>query len=229
MNSFDSSTKKNYFSHRLGQIVGDSKRSVLGEREIQTLLTVLGVADTRMAFSGMKVVDLGCGDQYLKDPFEKRGSSYSGIDIKDCNLETERFPYDDGAIDIAVSMAVIEHLRDPGHFLSEIKRILKVGVGVLWMETPDIEACGAKFWNDPTHVHPYTRVSLKTLLEMHGFQNVLVTPNYRCKPKRYYTNSKINFFRARRLMPFPGTSTLPIPELFKGGCSGLFVLGRNFG
>ena len=95
--------------------------------------------------------------------------------------------------------------------------------------TPDIEACGAKFWNDPTHVHPYTRASFRMLLEMNGFKDVLVTPNYRCKPSSYYANSGFNFFRARYLMPFSGVSRLPVPTFLKGGCTGLFALGRKRG
>ena len=216
---------ESYFSHRIQKLQND-QRDVLGEREVKTLTTVLGLDDDQNALSGMRVVDLGCGDQHLRLPFEKRGASYRGIDINDCNLEIETFPLEDEAYDIAVSMAVIEHLRDPGHFLHEIRRILKPA-GVLWMDTPDIEACGANFWNDPTHVHPYTRASLRTLLEMHGFGNVLVTPNYRCKPRHYYDGSRFSFFRARHLMPLSGTSELLLPNFFKGGCTGLFALCKN--
>jgi len=223
----NTSNKRNYFSYRLKNIERDG-REVLGEREVRTLMTVLGLGEGQSALSGKKVVDLGCGDQHLKKPFERQGATYRGIDIHECNLEVEIFPLQDESCDIAVSMAVIEHLRDPGHFFSEIKRILKPG-GVLWMDTPDIEACGAKFWNDPTHVHPYTRSSFRMLLEMNGFENVLVTPNYRCKPKSYYTSSSFSFFRARNLMPFSGTSKLPVPSFLKGGCTGLFALGRTRG
>lgn len=223
MSLSDSSNRKNYFSHRLKNIELDG-RGILGEREVQTLMIVLGLRDGQLAFSGKQVVDLGCGDQHLKKPLEKQGASYRGIDIDECNLEVEIFPIEDETCDVVISMAVIEHLKDPGHFLSEVMRILKPG-GVLWMDTPDIEACGAKFWNDPTHVHPYTRASFRMLLEMNGFVDVLVTPNYRCKPKRYYADSSFNFFQARHLMPFSGVSKLPVPDLLKGGCSGLFALG----
>ena len=225
MSSKQSSNKENYFFHRLENIER-AGRMYLGEREVQTLITVLGLTDGQVALSGKQVVDLGCGDQHLKEPFEKQGANYRGIDIDDCNLEVEAFPFQDESCDIAVSMAVIEHLRDPGHFLSEIRRILRPGA-VLWMDTPDIEACGAKFWHDPTHVHPYTRASFRMVLEMNGFEDVLVTPNYRCKPKNYYIESDFNFFRARHLMPFSGISNLWVPFFLKGGCTGMFALGRK--
>jgi len=110
-----SSNKENYFSHRLKNIERDG-RELLGEREVQTLMTVLGLEAGQSALSGKQVVDLGCGDQHLKKPFEKQGANYRGIDIDECNLEVEAFPLEDETYDIAVSMAVIEHLRDPGHF-----------------------------------------------------------------------------------------------------------------
>lgn len=219
------STKDNYFTHRIRELSSDPSRKMMGEREVKTLLTVLDIADGPQALSGKCIVDLGCGDQHLREAFEERSASYQGIDINQCNIETDVFPIQDGTVDIAVSMAVIEHLRDPGHFLAEIKRVLKHG-GALWMDTPDIEACGNKFWNDPTHVHPYTRASLRTLLEMSGFADVLVTPNYRCKSREMYSDEAFNFFRARYLMPFSGLGSFPVPNFLKGGCTGLFALSR---
>ena len=218
--------KKGYFNSRNAALASRNDRQALGEREVRTLLA-MHRADSNLNFlSGKSVADLGCGDRYIRKAFEDRGASYRGIDIDECNLEVERLPLEDQTTDIVVCLALIEHLADPGHFLAETKRILKSG-GLLWMSTPDIEACGAKFWNDPTHVHPYTRSSFQMLLEMNGFRDVLVTPNYRCKPKSYYRDSGFNFFRARHLMPFSGTTNVPVPSFLKGGCTGLFALGRK--
>ena len=218
--------KKSYFNSRNSALATRNDRQALGEREVRTLLAMLR-ADSNINFlTGKSVADLGCGDQYIRRAFEDCGASYRGIDIDECNLETETLPLEDETIDIVVCLALIEHLSDTGHFLAEIMRILKSG-GLLWISTPDIEACGTKFWNDPTHVRPYTRSSIRMLLEMNGFQDVLVTPNYRCKPTSYYTDSGFNFFRARHLMPFSGTSKLQVPSILKGGCTGLFALGRK--
>lgn len=220
------SSKVNYFTHRARALEDDSSRSILGEREVKTLLTVLEIQDGPKSLNGKFIADLGCGDQHLRAAFQSRGASYQGIDINDCDIETDSLPIPSETVDIVAAMAVIEHLRDPGHFLAEIKRVLKHG-GALWMDTPDIEACGNKFWNDPTHVHPYTRASLRTLLEMSGFEDVLVTPNYRCKNRSMYADTGLSFFKARYLMPFSGTSRIPVPSALKGGCTGLFGLGRK--
>lgn len=218
-------TKENYFSHRI-RMLNNENRKILGEREVKTLLTVLDIEDHQLSLDGKRILDLGCGDQHLSEPIRARGAHYRGIDIKECNLEIEKFPLADKSFDIAISLALIEHLFDPGHFFAEINRVLKPG-GVLWLDTPDIESCGNKFWNDPTHVHPYTRTSLKMALEMNGFRDVIVTPNFRCKPKKLYVGSNLNFFRARYLMPFAGTSKLPIPDFMKGHCTGLFAFARS--
>lgn len=201
-------------------------RNPLGEREIKTLLTVLGIEDGPRCLTGKIIVDLGCGDRFLKKPIENRGAIYRGLDINECDLETEALPMQDCGSDIAICLALLEHLKDPGHFLTEVKRILKPG-GALWLSTPDIEACGPKFWNDPTHVHPYTRSSLRMLLQMSGFLDVLIAPNYRCKKPSLYRDTDFTFFRARYLMPFRGNSRWPVPDIFKGQCTGLFSLARK--
>ena len=59
------------------------------------------------------------------------------------------------------------------------------------------------------------------MVKMNGFEDVIVTPNYRCKPRDYYTESALNFFRARHLMPFSGVSRLPVPSFLKGACLSL--------
>lgn len=215
--------KLNYFNHRNGSILSD-ERLMLGEREILTLLTVMNIDDSSNCLRGMSVLDLGCGDRFLSAAIENRGGTYIGLDIVDLNFEKDEFPINSSSIDVAISLSVIEHLHDPGIFLKEIKRILKHG-GIVWMDTPNIEACGTDFWNDPTHVHPYTKSSLRTQFEMSGFHDITVSPNYRCKPRSYYEGAPFDFFRSRYLMPLRGTSTLPIPAMLKGGCKGLFVKG----
>lgn len=220
-----STSKLGYYLNRNKALDANPDRQLLGEREIATLELILE-ADQANQWTGKLVADLGCGDQYIRYALEKRGATYYGLDIDQCNLESDRFPLEDNSCDLVICLALIEHILDPGHFLSEVQRILKPA-GKLWMSTPDIEACGAKFWNDPTHVHPYTRTSLRTLLMMNGFAHVLVTPNYRCKPRKFYRDTKFNFFRARHLMPFLGTCPLPVPDCLKGHCTGLFALAQN--
>jgi len=221
-----SRNKLGYSLFRKERLGRSADRKALGERELLTFEAILSRYQRCIELNGKKVLDLGCGDQYIRPACELRGMTYLGLDIEDCDLERDRLPVSDSTVDFAVSLALLEHLFDPGHFFAEVQRVLRPG-GVLWLSTPDIQATGAKFWNDPTHVHPYTRASLRTSLQMNGFEDVLVTPNYRCKPRTLYRDTGFNFFRARHLMPFAGTSTLPVPSALKGGCTGLFALGMK--
>ena len=218
--------RQNYFQYRLRQLATNNSRELLGEREIITLVTNLGLEDGFEVFSEKTIVDLGCGDQYIKSSIQSRGGHYIGLDIDDCDFENESISLSDDSVDFAISLALIEHLYDPSNFLSECQRILKPG-GTLWLSTPDIQACGTLFWNDPTHVHPYTRVSLRSLLKQQGFESILVCPNYRCMKKSDYQDSDFSFFCARHLKFLPGTSELPFPSLFKGKSTGLFGFAKK--
>ena len=61
--------------------------------------------------------------------------------------------------------SVIEHIYNPNNFLNEIKRILKKN-GNLIIVTPNFRFSFKEFYDDPTHVKPYTEESLK------NFRNV---------------------------------------------------------
>jgi 2-polyprenyl-3-methyl-5-hydroxy-6-metoxy-1,4-benzoquinol methylase len=76
----------------------------------------------------------------------------------------------------AVTMGdVIEHLPDPGAMLDRVAELLAPG-GVLWMATPDAgsrvaQMLGRRWWSViPTHVHLFTRRSMRELLTRHGFE-----------------------------------------------------------
>ena len=59
------------------------------------------------------------------------------FEYKAYNIETDRFPYEDGRFDVVLYCEMIEHLmHDPSHSLYEIHRILKPG-GYLLLSTPN--------------------------------------------------------------------------------------------
>lgn len=65
----------------------------------------------------------------------------AGIDrhyqYKAFNIETDRFPYEDGSVDVVLYCEIIEHLmHDPTHSMYEIHRVLKPG-GYLLLSTPN--------------------------------------------------------------------------------------------
>ena len=87
-----STNKIGYFNLRLRALKSQDNRRFLGEREVETLKRVLSNDPKFISFADQHVVDLGCGDQYLKQAFEDCGANYRGIDIDECNLEFQSFP-----------------------------------------------------------------------------------------------------------------------------------------
>lgn len=66
---------------------------------------------------------------------------------------------------VAFSKSVLEHLNSPKQYLLNAKYCLKSG-GYLVLLVPDWKTTMKVFYDDPTHVRPYTATSLRLLLEM---------------------------------------------------------------
>ena len=77
----------------------------------------------------------------------------------------------DNSFDVIFSKSVIEHLKNPEHYLSECLRVLKPG-GQFILLTPDWISQHTIFYNDPTHCHPYTVEGVSNSMKMAGFASV---------------------------------------------------------
>jgi SAM-dependent methyltransferase len=91
--------------------------------------------------------------------------SQRGIDIRLGDAYDTGMP--DEAVDGVFCCWLFEHLTDPLRAMKEIHRVLKPGgYGLVIVPTPhDME----RFYDDYTHIRPYTAVSLKQLAEDSGF------------------------------------------------------------
>ena len=130
------------------------------------------------------VVDVGCGQgDFLTQAKELRINA-EGIDDKDfwvtrCvkkGLKVKKgsifeIPYDDNSVDGIFLQSVLEH-ADAVKSMKEISRAIK-NEGIVAISCPTPEK---HFWDDPTHVRPYTIKSLSTLFEMFGFK--VIHKNY---------------------------------------------------
>jgi SAM-dependent methyltransferase len=193
----------------------------LGERELQTL--ELLAAEVGFDARGAKTfLDLGCGDRYLCPTVEARGACYLSFDYDLLDFERDIFPLADESIDVAVSLAVLEHLHDPSIFLGEILRVLRPG-GLIYLSTPNFQYDWKNFYNDPTHVKPYTPSGLEHTLRLCGFASVATFPGLRCKPLRWYRGEN-RFWKARYLLPFRGDARWA-PGFLKGHARSVFALG----
>ena len=220
--------KKNYFFKRnkhLSDDNFDNKRYILGEREVKTLISLakLHGYDTS-TLNHKTLVDLGAGDQHTKKSIEDRGIQYIGLDIDALNFETDFFPLEDNSADIVISLAVLEHLNDPSIFLKEIYRVLKPG-GLIYLSTPNFRLCYKTFYNDYTHVKPYTPESIESLLQAFEYYNPCTYPGLRCKPNWYY-KGKYRFLKAYLMLPFTGDQKF-VPSILKGKSTSIFALASK--
>jgi ubiquinone/menaquinone biosynthesis C-methylase UbiE len=95
--------------------------------------------------SGKAALDLGCGTGRHAVWLAAAGAAVTGVDFSAGMLDEARrkpgasrvrfvvhdlerpLPFDDASFDLVVSGLVLEHLRDPGAFFGEVRRVLRPG------------------------------------------------------------------------------------------------------
>lgn len=135
---------------------------------------------------GMKLLEPGCGRGEHLRLFKNLGVEVFGLDVspesplyaKDLNinvsnLDNDKLPYPDNYFDVIYSKSFLEHLQNPSKFLEEAFRVLKPN-GLLLSMVPDWESQHKKFYDDFTHVSPFTFISLKNIQLVTGFSEVNV-------------------------------------------------------
>jgi len=127
---------------------------------------------------GMKLLDNGCGRGDFLYAFEKLELEAYGTDaVKGCdraiitNLNEQKLPFDDNYFDVVFSKSVLEHIENATFYLLEMRRVLKEG-GIVILMVPDWQTQYRIFYEDPTHIHPYTKKSIDRILNMTGFTDV---------------------------------------------------------
>lgn len=132
----------------------------------------------------LRILDIGSGKGNHLVGFARLGIKAYGIDkrdecvnilkdfdVRECNIETDKFPFKSNYFDFAFSKSVLEHVNNTDNFLSETKRVLKPG-GIAIMMTPDWKSEIKTYWDDYTHVHPFTRKSLQNAMKINYFEQV---------------------------------------------------------
>ena len=94
------------------------------------------------------------------------------VDIRECDLEKDQFPFDDNTFDFVFSKSVLEHVYNTENIIKETFRVLKPG-GKTVQLTPDWATDYKIFWDDPTHVKPFTRKGLQDAFKFEGFEQVV--------------------------------------------------------
>ncbi len=108
------------------------------------------------------VLDVGCGNNLLK----KHLSNVIGIDFSkhskaDVLGDATKLPFKSETFDGLLAKDIIEHLLYPDYAIVEFRRVLKKG-GKIIVETST--PTYKHFWDDYTHIRPFTKKSLNSLL-----------------------------------------------------------------
>ena len=127
------------------------------------------------------LLDVGAGRGnalvgFVRNGFDVKGvdkniTPLSDMDIRECDLEKDILPFNDNSFDWVYSKSVIEHISNTHHFIQEIYRVLKPDGAVVCL-TPDWGTDYKIFWDDPTHVKPFTRRGLQKAFELEDFIDI---------------------------------------------------------
>jgi 2-polyprenyl-6-hydroxyphenyl methylase/3-demethylubiquinone-9 3-methyltransferase len=149
--------------------------------------------------AGERVLDVGCGEGHLAAELARAGAEVVGIEVAAEPLRRARlrhpeldlrevaaegaWPLVDASFDVVWAGEVIEHVADTAGWLSEVRRVLRSGGGLL-LSTPDHGRLRMLWWAlaprafdahfDPRadHLRFYTSRTLTELLEQFGFHDV---------------------------------------------------------
>ena len=159
-----------------------------------------------------KNIDLGGGDKGFTKYLESKNIKSFPYDYPDFDIENDILNHDDNSIDFITMNAVIEHIYNPGNILKEIKRVLKKD-GLLFIRTPNWQMDYKNFFNDPTHVKPYTPETLRRTIELYDMDAIFIEPGL-IEKKWFWWN-------------LPKSIKWKIASLIKGGTKSIIGVGLN--
>ncbi len=151
------------------------------ERNVNRWAVSTFVERTAAAIAGgARVLDAGAGEGRYRRLFHRQRYvatdlavgdpdwDYTGVDVL---ADLSFLPFGDALFDHVLSTQTLEHLREPGLFLEEAHRVLRVG-GRIHITAPQM----FRLHQEPHDYYRYTEFGLRYLLGRAGFEEIDVTP-----------------------------------------------------
>jgi len=181
------------------------KTKEMGERDRQIIKTLL-----QYGVNEKVCLDIGPGTgrwlQFLKKNGAKQlyASDISKVSLGKvksiCNkvfktdIEIDKQPFDSNSMDIILSFMVLEHLRNPENFFSEILRMLRPE-GIAMISIPNIVSLRSRvrgllgllpyaISSDPTHVRFYTPREFRQLSGIYSFNFKVLPTSISLHPRK---------------------------------------------
>ena len=167
---------------------------------------------------GEKLLDYGCGPGDMLSICSLYSIQAYGVDNELRSIELAQakglnvtlgdynsLPFEQDFFDVIFMQSVLEHLPKPIDAINHLNKYLKKG-GHLILSAP---TPGPFFWNDPTHIRPYTPKSFQIISDICGLKLIEVNYVFSFMLGLKITNSL--FFLILNLLPFPlGTNLIGI-------------------
>lgn len=107
------------------------------------------------------VLDVGCGGNQFVEAAKDFDKDIIGIDIDDFG-DYRKW---DKEMDAVVSFHLIEHI-DQFEYMKFVRKYAKKKI-IICTDLPT-----KSFWNDPSHIRPYTPEAINRLMKLYGFKPI---------------------------------------------------------
>ncbi len=196
------------------------------------------------------LLEIGCGQGDLLLEALDRGYKVTGVEYSASSAELasqrvgERgtvlcgdlrgLPIPESSFDVCVLSDLIEHVRDPVDFLSNLRRLLKPE-GVIFITTPTLDSWSARLmrqnWMEfkPEHLFYFDTNTIQHALFQAGYHQVRVTPGGKVLNLEYISNHFKRFPVPLTPLISAGAQVLPQwlgERNFRIVASGMIVLAR---
>ena len=208
---------KKYFENRNKDLLNRKKENIYKRHEssIKTINCLLKASNLKEINNDSILLDVGSGDGSLINYLSSKKISCDGCDINDANLEIDPLPFQNSSFTHVLLYSVIEHIKNTNHIIEEIKRVLK-NDGILIIITPNFRYSYDTFYDDPTHVKPFTDKGIFELLKITNFCNISVKP-WTTNAVNFIWKLPFSFFYCAKILPFRNDDRLYfIPSFLKG-------------